>query len=218
MPIAAQCCTSSSQPGLLPHASQQPSAAPLQPAGSIVLIAEPSLRTPQRGKEGGLRIGGAVLWGGGWQSPACLLPPLTPSPPAAEVTCAPNQFQCAITKRCIPRVWVCDRDNDCVDGSDEPANCSKDPSRGGGGGREGGMQPLGAPLRQRRVWVCPWELSPRSVPADLPALEAAGGAALPGSVLRWCSSWIPPPSAAGAKRWGAPRRSDGAVPMPPSPH
>lgn len=44
---------------------------------------------------------------------------------AAEVTCAPNQFQCAITKRCIPRVWVCDRDNDCVDGSDEPANCSK---------------------------------------------------------------------------------------------
>ena len=43
----------------------------------------------------------------------------------AEVTCAPTQFQCAITKRCIPRVWVCDRDNDCVDGSDEPANCSK---------------------------------------------------------------------------------------------
>lgn len=43
----------------------------------------------------------------------------------AEVTCAPNQFQCAITKRCIPRVWVCDRDNDCVDGSDEPANCSE---------------------------------------------------------------------------------------------
>uniref|UniRef100_A0A8C3UE25 Uncharacterized protein n=1 Tax=Catharus ustulatus TaxID=91951 RepID=A0A8C3UE25_CATUS len=46
---------------------------------------------------------------------------------SAEVTCAPNQFQCAITKRCIPRVWVCDRDNDCVDGSDEPANCSKGP-------------------------------------------------------------------------------------------
>uniref|UniRef100_A0A3P9LX61 EGF-like domain-containing protein n=1 Tax=Oryzias latipes TaxID=8090 RepID=A0A3P9LX61_ORYLA len=44
--------------------------------------------------------------------------------PTAEVTCAPTQFQCAITKRCIPRLWVCDRDNDCVDGSDEPANCS----------------------------------------------------------------------------------------------
>uniref|UniRef100_A0A8C8CDB4 EGF-like domain-containing protein n=1 Tax=Oncorhynchus tshawytscha TaxID=74940 RepID=A0A8C8CDB4_ONCTS len=42
-----------------------------------------------------------------------------------HVTCAPNQFQCAITKRCIPRVWVCDRDNDCVDGSDEPANCTQ---------------------------------------------------------------------------------------------
>lgn len=44
---------------------------------------------------------------------------------AAEVTCAPNQFQCGMSKRCIPRVWVCDRDKDCVDGSDEPANCSK---------------------------------------------------------------------------------------------
>lgn len=48
-------------------------------------------------------------------------------PPTAEVTCAPTQFQCTITKRCIPRVWVCDRDNDCVDGSDEPANCSMYP-------------------------------------------------------------------------------------------
>lgn len=80
-----------------------------------------------------------MLWGGGWQSPACLLPPLTLPPPAAEVTCAPNQFQCAITKRCIPRVWVCDRDNDCVDGSDEPANCSKNPAQGG----LGGSWPLG---------------------------------------------------------------------------
>lgn len=50
---------------------------------------------------------------------------------AAEVTCAPNQFQCSITKRCIPRVWVCDRDNDCVDGSDEPANCSELPGAPG---------------------------------------------------------------------------------------
>lgn len=64
--------------------------------------------------------------------PHCLLTLLLL--PAAEVTCAPNQFQCAITKRCIPRVWVCDRDNDCVDGSDEPANCSKRPARGEGVG------------------------------------------------------------------------------------
>lgn len=56
-------------------------------------------------------------------SAALALPLLLP--PIAEMTCAPTQFQCAITKRCIPRVWVCDRDNDCVDGSDEPANCSK---------------------------------------------------------------------------------------------
>uniref|UniRef100_A0A3Q2NMI4 LDL receptor related protein 1 n=1 Tax=Fundulus heteroclitus TaxID=8078 RepID=A0A3Q2NMI4_FUNHE len=42
-----------------------------------------------------------------------------------SVTCAPTQFQCAMTKRCIPRLWVCDRDNDCADGSDEPANCTQ---------------------------------------------------------------------------------------------
>lgn len=60
---------------------------------------------------GGVRVGSSFFH-----------PPL-----AAEVTCAPNQFQCSITKRCIPRVWVCDRDNDCVDGSDEPANCSELP-------------------------------------------------------------------------------------------
>lgn len=60
-------------------------------------------------------------------TPPRLQPLPDPPVPAAEVTCAPNQFQCAITKRCIPRVWVCDRDNDCADGSDEPANCSKGP-------------------------------------------------------------------------------------------
>lgn len=65
---------------------------------------------------------GRELWGEAeWAGPHSV-----PNP-TAEVTCAPNQFQCSITKRCIPRVWVCDRDNDCVDGSDEPANCSESP-------------------------------------------------------------------------------------------
>lgn len=64
-----------------------------------------------------LNCAGEVEWAGPHSLPN----------PAAEVTCAPNQFQCSITKRCIPRVWVCDRDNDCVDGSDEPANCSESP-------------------------------------------------------------------------------------------
>lgn len=81
----------------------------------------------------------SALWAGfcgvvaGRPLPALLPLLILLLPPVAEVTCAPNQFQCAITKRCIPRVWVCDRDNDCVDGSDEPANCSKKPVWGGGG-------------------------------------------------------------------------------------
>jgi len=40
---------------------------------------------------------------------ACVAPP---------PTCRPNQFQCD-NRRCIPLGWVCDRDNDCGDGSDE---------------------------------------------------------------------------------------------------
>ncbi|XP_021351873.1 prolow-density lipoprotein receptor-related protein 1-like isoform X3 [Mizuhopecten yessoensis] len=36
--------------------------------------------------------------------------------------CEANQFQCS-NKRCVPYVWRCDSDNDCGDGSDEPADC-----------------------------------------------------------------------------------------------
>ncbi|XP_061093319.1 very low-density lipoprotein receptor-like [Conger conger] len=32
--------------------------------------------------------------------------------------CEKNQFSCQ-SERCIPRIWVCDGDNDCEDGSDE---------------------------------------------------------------------------------------------------
>ncbi|KAK9679907.1 Low-density lipoprotein receptor repeat class B [Popillia japonica] len=38
------------------------------------------------------------------------------------VTCPPNQFKCQNDK-CIPVVWLCDKDNDCGDNSDEFEGC-----------------------------------------------------------------------------------------------
>ncbi|XP_072505606.1 low-density lipoprotein receptor-related protein 8 isoform X3 [Notamacropus eugenii] len=59
--------------------------------------------------------------------PALLLPLLLLLPhllaPGAAKECEENQFQCG-NKRCIPSVWRCDEDNDCVDNSDED-DCPK---------------------------------------------------------------------------------------------
>ena len=39
---------------------------------------------------------------------------------SVEVNCNENYFNCSIGKlQCIPRLWVCDGDGDCTDGSDE---------------------------------------------------------------------------------------------------
>ena len=35
----------------------------------------------------------------------------------------PSDFRCN-NFRCIPKSWVCDNDNDCLDNSDEEANCT----------------------------------------------------------------------------------------------
>ena len=34
------------------------------------------------------------------------------------------QFQCPETNECISKVWICDYDKDCVDGSDELRHCN----------------------------------------------------------------------------------------------
>lgn len=54
-----------------------------------------------------------------------LLFPLCLNVPA-ESTCSPDQFQCKATMHCISKLWVCDEDPDCADGSDE-ANCGEWP-------------------------------------------------------------------------------------------
>ena len=35
------------------------------------------------------------------------------------ITCAGPKFKCNSTRRCVPRNYVCDGDDDCGDGSDE---------------------------------------------------------------------------------------------------
>lgn len=45
-------------------------------------------------------------------------------PSVAESTCSPDQFQCKASMHCISKLWVCDEDPDCADGSDE-ADCGE---------------------------------------------------------------------------------------------
>lgn len=44
---------------------------------------------------------------------------------SAHFECEQNQFRCD-KYRCIPKRWVCDEDEDCIDGSDEAENCPKE--------------------------------------------------------------------------------------------
>lgn len=42
---------------------------------------------------------------------------------AEEKKCTEKQFRCG-NGQCIPNTWLCDKDKDCIDGSDE-LNCGK---------------------------------------------------------------------------------------------
>lgn len=57
----------------------------------------------------------AAWWGAG-PSPLIQLTLPPPAGPAKE--CEKDQFQCR-NERCIPSVWRCDEDDDCLDHSDE---------------------------------------------------------------------------------------------------
>ena len=43
----------------------------------------------------------------------------------AYSTCSTSQYQCETTNQCIPRSWLCDRDDDCGDMSDERQDCGR---------------------------------------------------------------------------------------------
>lgn len=62
-------------------------------------------------------------------------PPPSPRPPCTGLVkeCEENQFRCQ-NERCIPSVWRCDEDDDCLDNSDED-DCRKWPAGEGGNGR-----------------------------------------------------------------------------------
>nr|XP_053632665.1 very low-density lipoprotein receptor-like isoform X3 [Cherax quadricarinatus] len=49
-------------------------------------------------------------------------PPPVPSTTQTGKTCSEEQFRCESSGECIPRLWVCDDESDCLDSSDE-GNC-----------------------------------------------------------------------------------------------
>jgi hypothetical protein len=58
-------------------------------------------------------------------------PPIPGTPPGgAPSACAPGQFTCRSNGQCIPAGKVCDRVNDCADGSDEAACACTNPVNG----------------------------------------------------------------------------------------
>lgn len=60
-------------------------------------------------------------------SPSLCSPPSFPSSlpfPAIDTTCAPEEFTCLTSGACVPLLFKCDSEDDCLDGSDED-NCSE---------------------------------------------------------------------------------------------
>ena len=41
----------------------------------------------------------------------------------AGIACSTDQFECVSDRKCIPKSWTCDGENDCGDSSDEQQDC-----------------------------------------------------------------------------------------------
>lgn len=57
-------------------------------------------------------------WGHRAVAPACPQPGATACPPGTPSPCEPNEFKCR-NGHCALKLWRCDGENDCGDGSDE---------------------------------------------------------------------------------------------------
>lgn len=59
-------------------------------------------------------------------SPLSSHPPLSFISPSTDTECSPEEFTCLTSHSCVPLLFKCDTEDDCLDGSDEDNCCECD--------------------------------------------------------------------------------------------